>query len=132
MFLKSRFLLYCNHLQKLLRYFRASICGLILVDTNMTKQKNLTKMSVSQNISLFGDNFLYGSISNYKLSNTVPLGLYCSNYAYVIAKIRNQPKTSQTTQKPPKPAKNHPNNQQTSQKPSKPPKRGRKQTVRRT
>ena len=42
--------------------------------------------------------------------------------SHVVAKIRNQPKSSQNTQK----------SRQTNQEPAKPPKRGRKQTVRRT
>ena len=40
----------------------------------------------------------------------------------VTAKIRNQPKTTQTSQKPPKPAKNHPNQPKTTQTNQKPPK----------
>ena len=40
----------------------------------------------------------------------------------VTAKIRNQPKTTQTSQKPPKPAKNHPNQPKTTETSQKPPK----------
>ena len=40
----------------------------------------------------------------------------------VTVKIRNQPKTTQTSQKPPKPAKNHPNQPKTTQTNQKPPK----------
>ena len=41
---------------------------------------------------------------------------------FVTAKIRNQPKTTQTSQKPPKPAKNHPDQPKTTQTSQKPPK----------
>ena len=41
---------------------------------------------------------------------------------FVTAKIRNQPKTTQTSQNPPKPAKNHPNQPKTTQTNQKPPK----------
>ena len=44
----------------------------------------------------------------------------------VTAKIRNQPKTTQTSQKLPKPAKNHPNQPKTTQTSQKPPKNHRK------
>ena len=37
----------------------------------------------------------------------------------VIAKIRNQPKTNQASQKPPKPAKNQPNHPKNQSKPAK-------------